>query len=358
MKILILANSDIGLYKFRKELIYELLKNNEVIISLPYGEMVEPLKKAGCIYKETCVTRRGINPFIDIRLCTRYKKIMKEFNPDLVITYTIKPNIYGGYVARIMKKDYAVNITGLGTAFQKKGWLKHLVIKMYKVALKRAKVVFFENQENLNVFNTLNIITHDKCCLLNGAGVNLQYYSMYEYPVSDITEFIFIGRIMQEKGINELFQAMETLYEEGFNVKLNIVGDFEEDYRYIIDQYSKVGWLIYHGYQEDVRPFIEKSHCLVLPSWHEGMANTNLECAACGRPIITSNIPGCREAVINGLSGFLCESKNADSLHNSMKRFINLTYEQKKKMGEAGRKHMEMNFDKNNVVKNTILRLG
>lgn len=357
MKILILANNDVGLYKFRKELIYELLKNNEVIISLPYGEMIEPLKKAGCVYKETNVNRRSKNPFDDMRLYVGYKKIMKECKPDLVITYTIKPNIYGGYVARNMKIDYAVNITGLGTAFQKKGLLKQLVIKMYKVALKKAKVVFFENQENLSIFNTYNIISYDKCCLLNGAGVNLQHYSVYEFPISDITEFLFIGRIMQEKGINELFQAMEKLYDEGVNVKLNVVGEFEEDYRYKVEQYSEEGWLIYHGYQKDVRPFIKKSHCFVLPSWHEGMANTNLECAACGRPIITSNISGCKEAVIDGLSGFLCESKNVDSLYNAIKKFMNLTYMQKKKMGEEGRKHMERKFDKNKIVKDTILHL-
>lgn len=357
MKILILANNDIGLYQFRRELVYELLKNNEVIISLPYGEMVEPLKEKGCIFKETHVVRRGMNPFDDIRLYIEYKKIIKKCNPDMVITYTIKPNIYGGYAANKMKINYAVNITGLGTAFQKKGILRALVIRMYKTALKNSKVVFFENEGNLKMFMALNIVSSERCCLLNGAGVNLEHYKLYDYADSDVTGFLFVGRIMQEKGINELFEVMKRLYTEGFNVRLDVVGAFEEDYSREIKKYSEEGWLVYHGYQKDVRPFIEKSQCFVLPSWHEGMANTNLECAACGKPVITSDIPGCREAVIDGLSGYLCESQNIDSLYNAMKKFVCLTYEEKKAMGLAGRRHMEKEFDKNKVVENTILRL-
>jgi len=159
---------------------------------------------------------------------------------------------------------------------------------------------------------------------------------------------------MKEKGIEELFTAMKKLQRDGVSCTLDVVGDMEEDYKEQIEKFSGEGWLNYHGYQKDVRPFIQNCHCFVLPSWHEGMANTNLECAACGRPVITSDIPGCREAVIDGVSGYLCSSKDADSLCTAMKKFVMLSYAQRRAMGTAGRKHMEECFDKKAVVRQTM----
>lgn len=355
MRILILANNDVGLYQFRKELIQELLKENKVDISLPYGELVEPLKKQGCTFIDTPFERRGINPIKDMGLVKKYFSIIKQQKPDLVITYTIKPNIYGGFVCRMKKIPYAINITGLGTAFQNDGMLRKLVTMLYKVSLKKAKVVFFENAENRQIFIDEGIVKEGQTCLLNGAGVNLEHYQLSEYPEdNDCTRFLFVGRVMQEKGVDELFEAMKKLRSEGFNCTLDVLGGYEEDYAEKIKEYEAEGWLNYHGYQKDVRPFIEKAHCFVLPSWHEGMANTNLECAAMGRPVITSNIHGCKEAVVDGVSGFLCERKDAGSLFEVMKKFIKLTYEERKRLGEAGRVHMEKEFDKRQVVERTV----
>lgn len=355
MKILILANYDVGLYQFRKELIEELLKENKVYISLPYGQLVEPLKQMGCKFINTPVDRRGINPKTDFLLFLRYRKIIKRVKPDMVITYTIKPNIYGSLVCRLLHIPYSVNITGLGTAFQKKGMLRTLVTLMYKVSLKRAKVVFFENCENQQLFIDEKIVPAKKTCLLNGAGVNLKHYTYQEYPMDGgEVRFLFVGRVMKEKGINELFKAMRMLCKNGVNCSLDVLGGYEENYEALIKRFEEEGWLRFHGYQEDVRPFIKRCHCFVLPSWHEGMANTNLECAASGRPVITSNIPGCKEAVIDGVSGLLCESKDAKSLYNAMKRIIEMSRSDRETMGLAGRKHMEDVFDKKAVVKETI----
>lgn len=358
MKILILANFDVGLYQFRKELIAELLKKNKVSISLPYGELVENLKEMGCKFIDTPVDRRRINPIKDLSLYRKYRKNLKKEKPDLVITYTIKPNIYGGFACRISKIPYAVNITGLGTAFQKKGMLRSLVTLMYKVSLKKAKTVFFENSENMQLFLDEKIISKKQACLLNGAGVNLEHYSVLEYPEDcEITRFLFIGRVMKEKGIDELFEAMKKLRADGVNCSLDVLGGYEENYADIIKKYESEGWLHYYGYQEEVRPFIKKCHCFVLPSWHEGMANTNLECAASGRPVITSNIAGCKEAVVDGKSGFLAEKQNVNSLYKAMKKFTQLSYEDRKSMGLAGRQHMEDVFDKKKVVQTTIKHL-
>lgn len=358
MKVLILANYDVGLYQFRRELIESLLKENEVVISLPYGQLVEPLKEMGCVFLDTPVDRRGLNPVTDVKLLMQYRKILRKEKPDLVITYTIKPNVYGGLVCRMTGVPYAVNITGLGTAFQKQGLLRRFVTFLYKAALKKAKVVYFENAANRQIFVDEKIVTEEKCCLLSGAGVNLERYTYIPYPTADKTRFLFMGRVMKEKGIEELFSAMERLHREGENCCLDVLGGYEENYAETIRQYEAEGWLHYHGYQTDVRPFIERAHCFVLPSYHEGMANTNLECAAMGRPVITSDTPGCKEAVVDGVSGLLCQPQDADSVYAAMKRFLNLSDEEREAMGKAGRAHMEQVFDKKKVVEQTIAALN
>lgn len=370
MRILILANNDVGLYKFRKELIEELLhpgsivgdrqaEETEVYISLPNGEFVQPLEQMGCHFIETPIDRRGINPGTDLKLFRQYQKILKEVRPDKVVTYTIKPNIYGGIACRLQKIPYYVNITGLGTAFQRKGLLQALVTRMYRFALKDAGAVFFENAENKRVFEQKRIVKTDKCVLLNGAGVNITEYSCAPYPKdTGITNFLFVGRVMKEKGIDELLAAMEHLVSDQEAVHLNVVGPCEEDYVALMKEKEQEGWLSYHGYQNDVKPFIRESHCFVLPSWHEGMANTNLECAAMGRPVITSDIAGCREAVLDGKSGYLVQSKNVRDLYQTMKKFIRLSHTERESMGLVGRKHMEEWFDKRGVVRATLQKMN
>lgn len=357
MKILILANFDVGLYQFRRELIETLLPGNEVLLSLPYGSWVEPLKEMGCYFIDTPMDRRGMNPVRDFRLLLTYWKMLKTQKPDLVITYTIKPNVYGAFAARVLRIPYAVNITGLGTAFQGDGMLRKVVTAMYRLSCKRAKVVFFENSENCQIFLNEKIVKEEQTCLLSGAGVNLSHYQVSDYPKGEGTRFLFIGRVMKEKGIEELFAAMRRLRAGGIPCTLDVLGGFEEDYKALMEEFQAEGWLRYHGYQADVRPFIADSHCFVLPSWHEGMANTNLECAASGRPVITSNIHGCLEAVEDGVTGYLCEKQNADDLYRVMKHFTELPYDHRKAMSLAGRHRMEKIFDKNQVVEKTVFHL-
>lgn len=357
MRIMILANNDVGLYQFRKELIEELLKENEVMISLPYGDLVDPLRQLGCKFIDTPVDRRGKNPITDVALFRRYRSFLKKEKPDLVITYTIKPNVYGGIACRLARVPYAVNITGLGTAFEKNGLLKCMAVIMNRVACKNAKVVFFENEANRQLFINERIVKKEQTHRLNGAGVNLEKYQVSTYPEGKKIKFLFMGRVMAEKGIDELFAAMSKLVADNISCELDVIGGCEEDYKEKIDKFEREGWLHYYGYQKDVRPFIEDCHCFVLPSWHEGMANTNLESAASGRPVITSDIPGCKEAVVENVSGFLVKKRNENSLYEAMKRFLTLTYDEKRMMGLYGRKHMEKKFDKRQVVQNTITAL-
>lgn len=365
MKILIICNYSSGLYTFRGMLIRELVKKGHIVRAIiPETEDENEkkaelnLKKIHCGLKRIPMERRGMNPLHDLGLMKEYYKTVKKMKPDLVITYTIKPNIYGSLVCRILKIPYAVNITGLGTAFQNDGMLKQMVTLMYKVALKKAKVVFFENVENRDIMVDMEIIPKEKTHVLAGAGVDLEYFHYAEYPKdTDTTRFLFIGRIMQAKGVDELFEAMKRLNQEGYSCSLDIAGSFEEHYEEKIKKYEKEGWLHYHGYQNDVRPLIEKCHCFVLPSWNEGMANTNLEAAAMGRPVITSNIHGCLEAVEDGVTGYLCEKRNIDDLYEKMKNFWKKTYSDCKITGIAGRKRMEKIFDKKIIVQETIEKM-
>lgn len=357
-KVVIIGNNSGGMYDFRHELIEELIRRGcSITVLTPFDTKVDELRDIGVELIDTPLNRRGINPKEDFTLLCLYRKLLKKLQPDLVITYTIKPNIYGGYACRRLSIPYATNITGLGTTFQKEGILKKIVVFLYKIGLKSAQTVFFENDENCQIFLDTKIVNNERTCLLNGAGVNLERYSLIDYPSGDKTKFLFIGRVMKEKGIDELFAAMKKLVEEGVDCSLDILGGYEEDYKAMIQKYEREGWLHYHGYQLDVRPFIAKTHCFVLPSWHEGMANTNLECAASGRPVITSNIHGCLEAVEDGVSGYLCEKKNADDLYRVMKKFTKLSYDERKAMGLAGRKRMEEVFDKKKVVEDTIRHL-
>ena len=359
MKLLVLANNDVGLYRFRKELLQRLQKEgHELYLSLPQGDLVDTLIQEGCSYIETPIDRRGQNPVKDLGLFVRYFRMIRAVKPDLVVTYTVKPNTYGGIVCRLLKVPYAVNVTGLGSAFRKEGLLRKLVTAMYKAAVKKADTVFFENTQNRQVFLEEKIVSPEQCCILNGAGVNLEEFLYGEYPEdAEEMRFLFIGRVMEEKGIDTLIAATRKLLEQGVQCTLDVVGSFEEDYREKIRQCEAEGWMRYHGYQSDVRAFILPAHCIVLPSLHEGMANTNLESAAMGRPIITSDIPGCRETVVQDASGLLCRAGDPDRLCQAMKKMALLSRDDRKEMGLAGRRHMEQFFDKNKIVEKTVNRL-
>lgn len=358
MRILILANDAEGLYKFRKELIQEMLaKENQVYISLPDGKFIKNLAQMGCKFINTSVDRRGINPKTDAKLMFCYMKLIKKIRPNMVLTYTIKPNIYGGMMCRFLHTPYAVNITGLGTAFQNDGMIKKLVTFLYKLSLKKAKVVFFENIGNQKLMLNIGVCKKEQACLLNGAGVNLEEYPFCEYPPEGETRFLFIGRVMKEKGVDELFEVAEKIREEKKDVFFDIVGPMEDDYKERIDDLVRKEIIAYHGYQADVKPFIERCHCFILPSYHEGMANTLLEAAAMGRPLITSRIHGCMEVVDEGENGYLVKSQDAGALLKEVKVFLTLTYEQKEKMGRVSRGVVRERFDKQEVVGNTIREL-
>ena len=352
-KILVVSNHSYMLWQFRRELIQRLMEDAEVVISTPFVGHEQDFAAMGCRMLETDVDRRGINPVTDFRLYNTYVKILKTERPDMVVTYSIKPNIYAGFVCRLHKIPYCVNVQGLGTAFQKK-WLAKIVTVMYRMALKKAKTVFFENAENAKLFQEKKITPAWQQTVLPGAGVNLESYSYQEYPNNDKVRFLYLGRIMKEKGMDELFWAVQELRKEcAGQFVLDLVGFFEDEYKEQVEKLTRDGVAVFHGFQENPRPYYGKADCVVLPSYHEGMSNVLLEAAATGRPLITSDIPGCREAVKQGISGLLCPVKDRNALLHAMEDFLKLSKEERKAMGRAGRKYMEEQYDKEKVVKKT-----
>ena len=356
-KVLIINNTSNGVYLFRRDLIKELLKDcNVVILSSDTGRISE-LPDMGCEMIITPIELHGTNVLKEFRLFCLLRKIIKRQNPTVVVTYTIKPNIYGGIACRILKMPYASNITGLGTVFEKKGLLQAIVKILYKYALGSARVVFFENSSNMEFFINERIINSKQAHLLPGAGVNIEYFTPKPYAHNECIHYLYVGRIVKDKGFEELIAASKRLLEEGKNLVLEVIGGLGEDYSELIAECESEGWMHYYGKQSDVRSFIASSDCIVLPSYHEGMSNTNLEGAASARPLITSDIPGCREAVVEGKSGLLCEPKSVDSLYETMKKMMQLSREEREQMGLAGRRHMEESFDKRRVVEMTIRHL-
>lgn len=354
-KILIISNHSYMLYRFRLELIQELMKNNEVVISMPFVGHEEDFQALGIRCVETNVDRRGINPRTDLRLFATYRKLLKKERPDMVITYSIKPNIYGGLACRLAGIPYCANVQGLGTAFQRKG-LAQFVTVLYKLALGKTKTVFFENEANAAEFQKRKIISAEKETVLPGAGINLDAYPYTSYPQNDAIRFLYLGRIMKEKGMDELFAAMRQLHNEyGCKVVLDLVGFYDDEYyKEQVEQLVSDGIGVYHGFQSNPLPYYAAADCVVLPSYHEGMSNVLLEAAAIGRPIITSDIPGCREAVEDGKTGLLCEVKDADSLFAKMREMAEATYVERQAMGQAGHDKMVRQFDKQRVVSATV----
>lgn len=350
-KVLILVNHDVVIYNFRLEIVQRLLEDGyEVYISSPYGERIDDLISLGCKYVEANISRHGTNIFEEMKLFSYYRKIMKEIKPDVVLTFTIKPNVYGGLAARLNGIPYIANITGLGTAVENKGLLQKISIMLYKIALKKVNCVFFQNEENQQFFIDKKIAIN-KHKLIPGSGVNLEYFHLMEYPSDETIEFVFISRIMREKGIDHYLEAAEYIRKKYPFTRFHICGFCEEAYEDKLKTFQDKGIIIYHGMLRDVREVIRKTHCTIHPTFYpEGMSNVLLESAACGRPLITTNRSGCREIVDHDLNGYLVESQNIQDLIEKIEEFIKLDYKKKVKMGLAGRKKIESEFDRKIVV--------
>ena len=351
MRILILTNKDVGLYKFRKELLETFRNNNyEVFASLPEGEFRKQIENLGCVYIATELNRRGTNPLEDINLYQTYKKLVKDINPDVVLTYTIKPNVYGGLVCQKYKKPYIANITGLGTALENKGPLQLLTSKLYRLGIRKANKVFFQNKDNLNFMLSHNIVK-ENYDLIPGSGVNLKQYKYKEYPNDEVIHFVFAGRMMAEKGFEEYLNCAEYIHNKYPNTLFHICGIKEENYYNRVEDLVNKGVCVYHGLVDDMKEIYDNAHCTILPTYYpEGMSNVLQESLACGRPIIATDRPGCKEIIEDGVNGFVVKAKDTNDVIEKVEKFLSLSNKQRAQLGLNGRKKVEEKFDRNIVV--------
>lgn len=350
-RILILANSASGLYDFRNELLLRLLKEGyEVHISLPDEDKVPELVTEGCKVYHTPLDRRGMNPVRDMKLMRAYDRLLAQIKPDVVLTYTIKPNIYGNLCCRRRHIPYLVNITGLGSVFENGGMVQKLVVFLYKMALKSASCIFFQNETNREIFEKYGI-RGKKSRLVSGSGVNLERHRAEEYPAqTQPVRFLYVGRLMKEKGIEELLYAARAMKQEYPDVIFELVGYYEDDYKFIIEQYEKEGIVTLTGYQKIMHPYYQKAWAVLMPSYHEGMSNVVLEASATARPVLASDIPGCREGYDEGITGYGYPARDKEALLGTLRKFMALSYEEKKQMGLNARAKMEREFDRQQVV--------
>ncbi len=355
MRILVLSNYANGLFLFRKELIQAFIDDgHEVFISVPPDENCEKLRKLGWNVVETPLDRHSMNPAKDLKLFRVYLGFIKKYKPDVILTYTIKPNIYGALAARMKKIPYICNVTGLGKAIENGGLVSKMLISLYRLSTKRAKKVFFQNERNKQVCQERGIAVNN-ADMLPGSGVNLAQHPFREYPSEEQgIRILAVLRMMRDKGIEEYLTAAKEISREYPDVHFELVGEYEEDerkkYEPMIQSLEDQGILKYYGHIDNVEEVMSKSHIVVHPSYHEGLSNVLLEAAACGRPIVTSDINGCKEAIIPGKSGFLCKPQDPEDLIKELVHILSLSEEERKVMGQIARKHIEEHFDRNIII--------
>ena len=352
-KILILANHFITIYAFRKELVEELIKDgNEVFLALPESKDNTFFSEMGCKLINTPIDRRGTNPISDMKLLLQYIRIIKKSKPDIILTYTIKPNIYGGIASRICKSKVIHTVTGLGSVYIQDMWQKEIVVLLNRLSFKKASKIYFLNEDNEKFYKKLKIISsNNDTVIVPGSGVNLEKFKYMELlPTSKIT-FTFIGRILKDKGIEEFLFAAKSLINKYNNIKFQVVG-FVDEKKYIelLDRYEKKGIIEYLGKRDDIPQIMAESTCIVLPSYGEGRGTVLQEGAAIGRALITCDTYGCKENVEEGYNGFLCKVADPESLTGAMEEFIKLSHEEKVLMGMRSRKKAEIEFDRNIIV--------
>ena len=338
--VLVLGNSDSGLYDFRKEVLMQ--EGYEVHVSVPDTGYLEKIKKLGCICHETVMERRGMNPLKDGKLLLFYRKLLKTIHPAAVLTYTIKPNIYGGVACRFAKVPYLVNITGLGTTLEHDGPLQKLIVLLYRTGIADAGCVFFQNEQNLAFMRQKGCLKkRTKTRVISGSGVNLEEHPPMPYPKEDTVRFVSVMRIMKDKGIQELLEAARRIHEKHPETVFELLGAYEEEtracYEPMIEDLQSKGIVRYYGYRDDMPEFYRHCQAVIHPSYHEGMSNVLQEAAATARPVIASDINGCREIFENGVSGLTFLPRNADSLMEAVEKFLLLTPEERAEMGRQAR---------------------
>ena len=349
MKILITGITDSGVLRVRTELIKALLdEGHSVFVVTPPSNAYPKIEGLGCTFIPIVIDAHGLNPFKDMMVIVAYRKILRQVKPDVVLSFTIKPNLYCGINCRLMSIPQVMNITGFGTALAYPGLRQTVLVNMYKIVAKKVYIIIFQNQSNLNHFKDWHIASENQYHLLPGSGVNLSRFTVTDYPTDENgIHFLFISRILKEKGIDNYLEAAKFIHDKYPNTNFHILGQTTGGYKEKVAKANEAGYAIYHGRVNNILDFQKMSHCTVLPSYYpEGICNVLLEAAASGRPVITCDHPGCRETVDDGKTGYLVRPNDTGDLISKLETFLSLSNAKRSKMGCLGRQKMEREFDR------------
>ena len=359
-KILISINTAWNLLNFREGLIYGLISSGfEVIAVAPADKYVAELKLLGCRFVNLEIDNKGTHPAHDLLLLWRYWRLMKTEKPDLCLFYTVKPNVYGSLASTICGIPFINNVSGLGAVFIQGGWLKRFVSLLYRLAFRNSNQIFFQNRDDLGLFLENNLVKQVMTDVLPGSGINLHHFTPVDKenrkPRTSTFQFLLIARMLKDKGVVEFVNAAQLLKQSGVKAEFCLLGFLDVENPVAISseqmkQWTDQGFVKYLGTSEDVREHIAMADCIVLPSYREGTPRSLLEAAAMAKPIITTNVVGCKEVVEHGVNGFLCEVKNTQDLAFKMKDMLFLSADQRKLMGQHGRIKMEKEFDEKIVI--------
>jgi glycosyltransferase involved in cell wall biosynthesis len=355
-KILITINTSWNIFNFRVGLLKALQKEGYKIVCVaPLDEYSKKLEELGFEYHDIKINNKGTNPLEDIKLVHDYYKLYKKINPDVILQYTIKPNIYGSIAARLLGKKVISNISGLGTVFLNDNLSSKIARWLYKVSLVKNKV-FFQNIEDKNLFITNGLVKESQTDLLPGSGINTSIYKPSEPTVqNDSPVFMMIARLVRDKGILEYIKAIKEVKKTHPNIEFKLLGSLYPNNPTAISQAELDSWIEedliqYLGHSDDVKSEIKKVDCIVLPSYREGLSRVLLEAASLAKPIITTDVPGCKDVVDDSINGFLCEVKSSSSLADTIEKMIKLSSEDRKAMGQKGREKIIAEFDEQIVI--------
>lgn len=357
VNILLSVNAAWNIWNFRRPLIEALLADGHAVTILaPKDDSVPKLEAMGCSVCHLDMDVKGLNPIQDVSLILRFRKLFREIRPDAILSFTIKNNVFGAIAAKSLRIPFIPNVTGLGTAFLSGSVLERVATTLYKAAFRKLPVVFFQNEDDRSLFLDRNLVTDTQARRVPGSGIDLDRFAAAAFPSdTQAPVFLMIARLLRDKGVLEFVDAARSVKERHAEARFQLLGATSAENRSAIDRDTVEGWvregaIEYLGVTDDVRASIKAAQCVVLPSYREGAPRTLIEAAAMARPLIASDVPGCRSVVDNGTTGFLCQVRSAESLANAFEDFIELPPQKRADMGLAGRRKMEQEFGHNIVV--------
>ncbi|MBL7849868.1 MAG: glycosyltransferase family 4 protein [Cyclobacteriaceae bacterium] len=350
MKVAIVLNTSWNIYNFRMNFVRTLIKQGyEVHTIAPVDPFTPRLEEAGCHHHPVRMDSRGINPVKDLALIVELRSIYKKVRPDIILHYTIKPNIYGSFAAATLGIPTVNNVCGLGTVFLRKNLLSRIAVFLYRLSFRFPQKVFFQNPDDRDLFVGKGLVSPSAADLLPGSGIDLNWFTPAPFTRSKPFTFLLISRLITDKGIFEYVEAIRRLKAEGINARFQVLGAKDPGHRRGIPIPTIQRWIDdqtieYLGTTEDVRPYIHSADCVVLPSYREGTPHTLLEAASCAKPIVATDVPGCHHVVKDQYNGMLCRLKDADDLAEKMKAMSRLDDETLRRFGMNGRQKMEAEF--------------